>query len=410
MCSNVEAVWPVGAARGSTRESMQWVAWILDSIRGGAIPPEPARARSAEFEAATVRAVASLDTFDRALAIAAESMEKGSPTDRQLGPTVAELSRATSGDAGRMALALSRARSADRPGPEDPAPPYFQGWFPLLNGSMERYEVVELAVHVLAAEIRARRARTAPGASRPQDLHVVLLLLREALRGTEARNAYVHLARREFPREANSMPVAANAIKSAFMARPSRRVYRCQEIVLEILEAEAVDPASVDDLQRRRKAEALRLDLLADERASDYYDAQRQANVARRGRDAIGTLEPEQRGLATALAVESLRAALAVAAIAARAGTSSRERSVRKRLDRIAELPVDGLSCDDATDEARYAAEASKRMASELKNVAREASVASEAARPTPAEAPPPPIHEPPRLRLGGLREAMQIP
>lgn len=395
---------------GSTHEAMQWVGWILDSIRGGAIPPAPARAADEEFEAATNRAVSSLDTFDRALAVASESMDKGAPTERQLGRTVAELSRATSGDAGRMALALSRARPTDRPGPEDPAPPYFRGWFPLLNGSMERYEVVELAVHVLAAEIRARRARTAPGASRPQDLHVVLLLLREALRGADARNAYVHLARREFPREANSMPVAANAIKSAFMSRPSRRVYRCQEIVLEILEAEAVDPETIDDLHRRRRAEAMRLDLLADERAADYYEAQRQANVARRGRDAIAGLGEEQRGLASGLAVEALRAALSVAAIAARAGTSSRERSIRRRLDHIAGLQPDGLSRSEAAAEARYAAEASKRMASELKNVAREASVAAEAARRSLPDSPNSTLHDPPRLRLGGLREAMQIP
>jgi hypothetical protein len=378
---------------------MRWVGWVLDALVSGRLEVDG----DEPFDEAARRAVDSLEEFDRALDDAGRDLDRGRPTQRSLRGRLAELARATSDEVGRMVLALSRARREGRPESDDPPPEYFEDWFPLLRRAARRYGDVELTVHILAAEIRARRARSIVGVSRPQDFHVVLLLLREALRGPKARAAYVLLARGEFPRDAASMPVAANAIKSAFRASPSRRVYRCQEIALALQEASAEDVEEAEQLGRQRRLNAVRLDRVADGLAADYYDAQRAAQQARRCRDTLS--EARSPSETEALARRALEAALSVSSIAARAGASSRERSIQRRLDAIEEAS-EPLGLDEASENARFAAGACKRMASELKSVATEAAAAAAASESTFTGFPPPPAS----LRLGGLREAMHIP
>jgi len=305
-----------------------------------------------------------------------------------------------------LVLGLSQSPPQGRPAAHGPAPAYFDGWFPALAGSFDRYEYYELAVHVLAAEVRARLAHTVPGSSRPQDLHVAVLLLREALRGDRARLAYLEVGRREFPNEAASMAVAASLIKSAFMASPARRVYRAQETALAL--AAASEPPSVArEAETLRQAEALRLEFLADDRARMYFDSQRASLQAREELTALRHAPEESPERQRERALRVFDHALTVSRCATAAGTSDRPRSLAKRRTRLTEAGPGATA--DILGEATFAAGAAGRMVSELKMLAMEASAAAAAAR----EHGSADREDPPDTRtapgLGRLRQALGL-
>ncbi len=386
---------------------MRWIDWALNALasgEGSSAAPFGSEATARERCRPSLEA---LRAFDHSLA-----SERPRPQP-ELRDHLTELARATTEPAGRLTLGLSQSPADGRPAPDGPPPAYFEGWFPALTGGLERFEFYELAVHVLAAEVRARLAHSAPGGSRPQDLHVAVLLLREALRGDRARLAYLDVARLEFPGEVASMAVAASLIKSAFVASPARRVYRAQETALALAAASEL-PSVARQAETLRVAEALRLDFLADDRARAYFDSQRASVQARRDlvalRSAADAPDRHQRHLA----LQIFDAALEVARHAAAAGTSDRSGSLVARRARLATGNAGAPPAVLA--EATYASTTSSRMVSELKMLAIEASAAAEAARnhPTAGHDDKQPVRATPglqrlRLALGLLRPAAQL-
>jgi len=383
---------------------MNWVERVLESLRGGPLPWDASSLGEVPWTRAEATAsVEGLAEVDAALGSDRAHSHRRRARGTNLRELLAELLRRTAKPAGRLGLALAQTPSPDRPGPELGFPDYFDDWFPQLPARLRRYDVAELGVHVLAAEVRARRAGTLGGASRPQDVYAVLLLFREALRHPGHSRRYMELVRREFPEFTQALPVAASLIRSSLVSAPTRRYYRTPEILLSLLEAESADEAERAGLGGARRRASLALDLKADALASGWLDAQRAAGVARQARDALAP--PFDRGteVAWAWAREALEAAVSAAQALEAAGLTSGVRRPAETLARHCEDGPRGISLETCRTRTLHAVGSCKRAASEMKTIASEASDAAAAA----ARARPP--LGGPQRSVADLRAAMGI-
>ncbi len=349
---------------------MDWVGWVIDALSTGAT----GRASSARLAEATD----CLRQFDRAMEAACRP-SAGPRGEGDLASTLAEVVRQTHDPPGRLALALRQAPESSRPRPDDVPPEYFEDWLPTLPHALRRYSVIELAVHVLAAEVRARRAGSVTGVSRPQDLHAVLLLFREALRFPDHSARYMDIARRELPDVAPSLPVAASLIRSAMCVTAGRRFYRTPEIVLAILEAAADHPEHATEVARVRRLTAELLELEADRLAAAWLAAQRWAVAARQARDSLGPPLAAGREVAWAWASEALSAAVGAAEEIAAVRSSTRDKRLRSEVAKHRKAGPSRTTVERSWERTLYAVDFCKRTTSELKLVATEASEAADA-------------------------------
>lgn len=381
---------------------MKWVEWVLEALSSGsALGSSSLQASAARRRVAEV--TSSVAEFDHSMA-AASRPSTAPPRSGTLASTLSEVVRQTHDPAGRMTLALHRAPAAGRPAPDDAVPEYFEEWLPSLPLEVRCYAVMELAVHVLAAEVRARRAGSVSGVSRPQDLQAVLLLFREALRFSNHSARYLPIARRELRGAVSSLPVAASLIRSAMCAGPSRRFYRTPEIVLALLEAEAGGPGDGVDLAAARRAAAEVLGLEADRLAAAWMASQRWALVARAARNALGPPLTGDREAAWAWTREALSAAEACAAEVVSVGRRTSDQRLRDEMSRHLDRGPAGTTVEQSWERIQYAASFCKRATSELKIVASEASTAVGALRSQDD------VPKPRSSSLRALRASVEIP
>ena len=347
---------------GTEESGMEWMEWILAALQRGDGLPEVERAdEHAEYRQA-------LSQHDALVLLATAEPDEPNGWRKGLGTSIRTLSRITASPEGSCRLALTPV-PADAPARRgvEGWPEACRGWMPEVLSHLRRFEVAELFVHVLAAEIRARLAGRQPGAVRQQDFHVVMLCLRPALWWEQAPRGYMKLVRQACRADEQVMPVAKNAILSALKAPARARAYQAPERTLEILEADAGDP----DLSARIRMWRIEQASALEERSRRLAQvALRASSLTREVHEAARRVregEPEGK---PAACLEVVRGLLEVAELSREAGVAARDRGFGTHLEALSADP-EGLRSQMGPI-AEQAARLSTQMASDIRKAARE--------------------------------------